>query len=189
MNLKKLAKKTWKFLVHDDSWQSFIADAILILIIGKFILFPGLGMVFGTAYPLVAVVSGSMDHNGQEFGDWWADNKEVYESTEINENIFTDFSFKNGFEKGDVMLIKGTDFDELNVGDVIVFSVSSRRDPIIHRIISIGDGFVSTKGDANFGQISFEKEIHPNQVQGKAILSVPYIGWVKVGAMEFLGML
>jgi hypothetical protein len=187
IKLRKLFRKTWKFLIHDDSVYSFIADAIIILIIGKFILFPGIGLALGNEFPIVAVISGSMDHNGVDFDKWWEENSRYYENYNIDKANFEDFYHSNGFEKGDVLIIKNIPEDQLKIGDVIVYSTSFRKDPIIHRIISLNP--IETKGDANFGQINFEKNIQYSQVHGKAIALTPYIGWIKVGSMEILGIL
>jgi len=187
IKIRKLFWKTWNFLIHEDTVYSFIADAILILIIGKFILFPGLGLIFGNDFPIVAVISGSMDHHNAEFDEWWAENNRYYDYFNISESDFNDFYVNNGFEKGDVLIIKSIPEAELEIGDVIVYSVPYRADPIIHRIVSFDP--IETKGDANQGQISFETSIPYNQVHGKAVFIVPYIGWVKVGAMEVLGII
>ena len=59
--------------------------------------------------------------------------------------------------------------------------------PIVHRIIEINsDGTFQTKGDANNGQLSFEKSIHPEQIHGKEIAIVPYLGWVKIAMNEYI---
>jgi signal peptidase I len=187
INLRKLFWKTWNFLVHEDTIYSFIADAILILIIGKFILFPGLGLIFGNEFPIVAVISGSMDHHNAELDDWWSENNKYYDNLNISKSDFNEFYLTSGFEKGDVLIIKSIPEDQLAIGDIIVYSVPYRNDPIIHRIVSLDP--IGTKGDANQGQISFETAIHYNQIHGKAIFILPYIGWVKVGAMEVLGVI
>ena len=173
--------------MHEDSIASFVVDAILIVVLGKFVLFPLIGMLMGSAFPVVAVVSGSMDHNDMGFESWWLANQEAYESYGMGGADFEQFPQNNGFEKGDVLVIKGISVNELKVGDVIVYSVVNRRDPIIHRIVSLDP--IATKGDANLGQLSFESNITPQQIHGKAVVLVPYIGWVKVGAMELFGLL
>ncbi len=180
--LKHTLKRIWHFLVHEDSWQSFLADAIIILIVGKFILFPAFGFVMGTEFPAVAVISGSMDHDGQNIDEWWAINGAWYEARGLTKEDFAQFDYVNGFEKGDVLIIKGVDNPE--VGDVIVYDVASRRDPIIHRVIS--EEPISTKGDANFGQLFFENNVSQNQIQGKAIFIIPKIGWIKVAFVELI---
>jgi hypothetical protein len=187
MNIRKIFWKTWNFLVHEDSLASFVADAILILIIGNFILFPGIGMALNSDFPVVAVISGSMDHQDEDFNDWWLQKAQQYEIYNISQSDFENFYAENGFDKGDVLVIKGVPIAELKVGDVIVYSVPQRGDPIIHRIVSLDP--ISTKGDANSGQISFERAIPENQVHGKAVALIPYLGWVKVGAVELLGMI
>ena len=98
--------KVWHFLAHEDSWQSFIVDAIIVILIGKYLLFPGLGLVLGTQFPVVAVVSGSMDHQGMQFGNWWGDHGAWYEKRNITKEQFQTFYKPNGFVKGDVFTIK-----------------------------------------------------------------------------------
>jgi signal peptidase len=105
------------------------------------------------------------------------------------------------FHKGDILVLYGTPAEELEVGDIIVFqpeagayasttdfiSGSASTIPIVHRIIRINpDGSFQTKGDANPGQLSFEKHIEPSQIYGESILIIPYLGWVKIGITEFV---
>ncbi len=60
--LKKNLKKVWWFIWEDDSLLSWIVNIVLAFILIKFIVYPGLGLLLGTNYPVVAVVSGSMEH-------------------------------------------------------------------------------------------------------------------------------
>lgn len=182
--IKKTVKRVWNFLVHEDSWASFIADLIIIIIFAKFILYPGIGLALGTSYPIVAVVSSSMDHNNQGFDTWWENKGDFYENLSISKEEFRKFYLSDGFKKGDVLVIKGEPPDKLKVGDIVVFSEDSRNNPIIHRVIDVGEGFYSTKGDANSVQLDFEKKISYSDIQGKGILMIPKIGWVKVGVVE-----
>ena len=55
-------RKVWKFIWEDDSALSWIVNVILAFVIVKFLIYPGLGLVLHTTHPVVAVVSGSMDH-------------------------------------------------------------------------------------------------------------------------------
>ena len=72
------------------------------------------------------------------------------------------------FRRGDILVLQGVPSEQLVVGDVIVFSPGPWTTPIVHRIIEINDdGTFQTKGDANSGQLSFEKQIHPDQIHGK----------------------
>jgi len=55
-------KRIWDFLWHEDSLISWIVSIILAFLIVKFIIYPLIGLVLGTGYPIVAVVSESMEH-------------------------------------------------------------------------------------------------------------------------------
>jgi signal peptidase len=96
------------------------------------------------------------------------------------------------FYKGDILIIQGVRSPEdylefLNPGDIIVFSAEGREIPIVHRIKEINpDGSFQTKGDATLGQHPFEKHIEPEQIHGKVIMIIPYLGWVKIGVMEYV---
>lgn len=173
--------KVWHFLAHEDSWASFIVDAILIILIGKFLIYPAIGLALGNDYPVSAVMSNSMDHKG-EFGQWWNSQKLHYEKLNITKEQFQNFYLKNGFKKGDVLIIVAQ--NEYEVGDIIVYNVLNRRDPLIHRIISTNP--IQTKGDANHGQLSFEHDISLEQIEGKAVFYIPYLGWPKVGLLEII---
>ena len=78
-----------------------------------------LGFLLSTTHPVVAVVSGSMEHDAG-FDDWWEKNKDWYLKNEINEEQFRQFSLKNGFNKGDIMILIGKDAENVMVGDVMV---------------------------------------------------------------------
>lgn len=177
--------KVWHFLWHEDTWLSFVVDAVLIIIIGKFILYPLIGLALGTSFPLVAVVSDSMDHNGADFDAWWTANENKYASFNITKSDFKDYSMSNGFEKGDLMIVVHK--DSYDPGDVIVYSVSERNYPIIHRVIRASSQDYSTLGDANSGQINFERSVHSGSIHGKVVLRLPYLGWVKVLFMKLFG--
>lgn len=181
---KDIVKKIWKFLIHDDSIWSFAADAVLIIIIGKFILIPLLGLFLGTSFPVVSVVTSSMDHSGMDFEEWWQENGEWYEDIDISKEQFQDFKFKNGFEKGDGLILLGTSKNEIEIGDVIVFN--SPEGPIIHRAITLDP--VSTKGDANNGQLVFEKNISESNVEGNSLFLIPFIGWPKALLIDIINL-
>ncbi len=55
-------KKLWRFIWHSNSIWSWIANVIIAFVLIKFIIYPGIGFVLGTSYPVVAVMSESMDH-------------------------------------------------------------------------------------------------------------------------------
>jgi len=183
--MKNKLKRFWKFVWHDDSLISLVISAVLIIIFGKFILYPVLGLIFGTSLPIVAVVSDSMEHNSN-FETWWLDNSEYYEEIGIEKFEFETYILKNGFNKGDVIVLKGIKFEEINRGDIIVFQ-SRGHEPIIHRVIEISKNSIGTKGDNNPRQLIFEEKIYSNEIIGKTIFKVPLLGWIKVLFMQALG--
>jgi len=101
---------------------------------------------------------------------------------------------KNGFNKGDIIVLKGEDPGDLAVGDIIVFQ-SSRPDPIIHRIVKKWDVggvyYFQTKGDHNENSYASlgEDEIHEDRIIGKAIIRAPFLGWIKIGAVKLLNVI
>ena len=91
------------------------------------------------------------------------------------------------FSRGDILVLQGVPATDLTVGDIIVFSPSERQTPVVHRIVKLNDdGTLQTKGDANAAQLPFEKSIEAEEIHGKSILMVPYLGWVKIGITEYV---
>ena len=90
------------------------------------------------------------------------------------------------FFKGDMIIVYGT--DNLKVGDVIVFQVFDRAYPIIHRIISIENGTIRTRGDNNPGPDPERWETSSDDVLGKAMVNIPLLGWVKILFVDITGI-
>ena len=170
-----MLKKIWRFIWYDDSLLSWIVNILLAFLIVKFLVYPGLGLMLGTTHPVVAVVSGSMHHDG-DFGSWYNFSKE-----EIKE-----WPFSNGFNRGDIMILKKA--KNIRIGDIIVFYGNSNN-PIIHRVVFIGDDYYQTKGDNNFDSFSQlgEMNIKKEKIIGEAIGRVPLLGYVKILFSEVLG--
>lgn len=233
--IKKLLKKIWYFIWEEDSIWSWIANVILAFVLIKFVVYPVIGFALNTDYPLVAVVSSSMEHKtvpscarigymdllgkriekcaeytyeicGTRYNEkksfnldkYWDICGNWYEPIGISKNKFSGFSFKNGFNKGDIMVLRGKDAEKIEVGDVIVFK-SGRKDPIIHRVVkkSTKDNAVyfQTKGDNNGDSIKTmtldETNLSQDGVIGKAVLRVPLLGYIKiwfVEALKFAGL-
>ena len=111
-------------------------------------------------------------------GGWYEEN------TGITKEQFREFRFSNGFNKGDIMVLANA--DNVNVGDIIVFYVEHRPDPIIHRVVGITEKGYTTKGDHNHDSAEFEEDIEKDKVIGKAVMRVPLLGWIKIGFMGLL---
>lgn len=185
--LKEYWKKFWFLLWKDDSLKGWIFSVIFLFLFIKLVFFPVLNLATGTSLPLAIVESCSMYHKGDmvsNFNSWWTRHENKYNPYIINEPGFRNFSFHNGFNKGDILFIIGTKPEKLEVGDVIVFD-AGQQNPIIHRIINISREedkyFFSTIGDNNNGQLSAEKRVSSEQLIGKASFRVaPLFGWLKL---------
>jgi len=196
---KKQLKKIWHFLWKEDSIYSWVVNIILAFILIKFIIYPGIGFILGTQLPVVAVISESMEHRG-DFETWWKNpalcgdanilynnytectQADWYEGHRITKEQFQNFPMHNGFNKGDIIILKGATYDSINVGDIIVFQ-SKLAYPIIHRVIEKND-FIQTKGDHNPRQIQDpklnEKYVTKDLLLGKAWIKIPLLGYIKI---------
>jgi len=183
--------KFWHFIWHEDSLESWVLNILLAYVLIRFLVYPGLGVVFGTSHPIVAVVSDSM-HHGVNFDEYWQNGGAWYEQNGISRDEFRGFKLHNGFERGDIIMLIGTTVDKSEVGDIIIFR-SNRPDPIIHRVVTKnpidGIGSLQTKGDNNpipiFTPRLNELDIRNGQLIGKAFIRVPYLGFIKIWAVEF----
>lgn len=210
-------KKAWNWIWSSDSFLSWIVALIVIFIFVKFIFFPVLSLIMGTPLPLAGVESSSMDHqivkddfgnlglcgNGfskenkqyLDFDDYWNECGNWYENNQITKDKFSKFPLKNGFSRGDIVIVRGR-FNP-KIGDVIIFKPnpeSTAPRPIIHRIVKIENGLIQTKGDHNKEQLTVSNNIYKtdetiiteNQIIGKAFLKIPYLGWPKIWLVEFM---
>ncbi len=187
-DIKNLLKKTWKFIWYDDSLLSWVVNIILAFVIVKFLIYPGLGLLLGTSYPVVAVVSGSMEHQGFNFDTWWKMNENLYTQYGITKENFYNYNFRNGFNKGDLMIL--TSPNNFKKGDVIVFR-GYNGEPIIHRAVVVdekdGKLTVQTKGDNNKGSRQDEFGITKEKIIGVARFRIPYLGWFKLAFLQLIG--
>lgn len=173
MNIIKEIKEFYNFL-KEDTWQSWVVGIPLIVVFIKVIFFPFLSLVSGTSLPLVVVESCSMYHDSS-FNNWWSENSAWYETHGISKEEFINFPLKNGLNKGDIIIVWGR--NNYKIGDVVIFN-SKTRYPIIHRIVNIES--ISTKGDNNPDQLQIEKNIEKENLIGKAVFKIPYLGWIKL---------
>jgi len=115
--MNKKAKETLEL-----AWYVFLGFIIAVTVNR------GMAYGLGTQYPVVAVVSMSMEHdNPATYEDWFLQRNFTEEELENR-------PFSNGMRKGDIVMVKGTPYDEIEVGDVIVYQLG-RGKPIIHRVV------------------------------------------------------
>lgn len=62
--------------------------------------------------------------------------------------VVTSDSMYPTFKTGDLLTVQSVDADDIEVGDVIMFTVPSEKELIVHRVESIGEEGIRTKGDA-----------------------------------------
>ena len=195
---KHLLKRFLHFVWEEDSLSSWVVNIILAFVLIKFIIYPGLGFIVGTQFPIVAVVSGSMEHHPSSFSGWWDDRKSWYEAHAIPSDAFREFSLHNGLKKGDIVFIRGKKLHNIKIGDILVFRSKLKSEPIIHRIVSIEregvaqEGgaeeqiYFTTKGDNNDDSYAFEHRIRKDQIIGVASFRIPYLGYLKIGFAAML---
>jgi len=226
-NLFGKSLKFWDFIWNDDSLFSWILSIIVAFIIIKFIVYPVLGFILSTNYPVVAIVSGSMEHhisNGElmgrqvvpnicgnyfnssenlNFEEFWTYCGDWYLERGITKSEFRDFPFKNGMNVGDVIVLRNPGVKNIKIGDVIVFIQPGNAvvKPIIHRVVNKtvvnGKIIFQTKGDHNedsikrstYGTYLNEYDVKEEQVIGKSIFRIPFVGYVKILAYDaFVGV-
>ncbi|MBT4539627.1 signal peptidase I [Candidatus Woesearchaeota archaeon] len=197
---KDIWKSSWNFFWKSDSAASWIANVVVAFLVIRFLFYPLLAIILGTPFPIVAVVSESMEHGthgeiicGQHFAEfpesfdnWWDTCGDWYIQNGITKEEFKKYPFKNGFNKGDVIVLWRANEDNLDIGDILVFA-SDKPQPIIHRVVKVyeedDETFYQTKGDHNAASIpgiSGEKQISQDRVYGQGLLRLPYLGWLKI---------
>ncbi|MFW5704806.1 MAG: signal peptidase I [Nanoarchaeota archaeon] len=211
-------KSFWHYVWHDDSFLSYILSFLFALVIIKYLIFPGLGFLLSTDYPVVAIVSGSMEHKivdniicdkritnidskSLSLNEYWQYCGNYYETNfNLTKDDFIDFRYTNGLNIGDVMVLYGKDTEDIDVGETLVFKPLDERffaanGPVIHRVVDKwqdenGKWHFKTKGDHNPRTYeNFEENIPEENVFGTAIFRVPYLGYFKIILVNLLGLI
>lgn len=164
-----------------------ILELALYVLLGYLIAFgmnKGFGYALNTTYPIVAVVSKSMEHSNPEtYEQWFLQRNFTFKELEER-------PFHNGMNKGDIVVVKGVPFEKIKVNDVIVYKFP-KREPVIHRVVEARNNSLMTKGDNNYyiDQENAYPAVEKENVMGKAVLHIPLFGWVKIIFMEMTGAL
>lgn len=150
--------------------KSMLRDAgeLVIALVIAWVFYQSLAVVMGTGMPIVSVVSQSMYHDGS-FDDWWSSHGRFYENMNVTKENFSKLPMPNGFEKGDLLVVKN---DPPQVGDVVIYYRSGIT--IVHRVIQINDDGYITKGDNNLGP---DSPVSKEQVGGKVLFGLPVLGY------------
>lgn len=157
-------KKTWE----NEYVQTGIMIVVIIAIVFGF--WYGTQLVLHTEYPALAVASGSMCTLPGSYCDGWS------------------HPFEPTLHVGDLIIVQGIAPEEIKAapypeGDIIVFHQShAGGELIVHRAIDkieMGEKwYFQTKGDGNTGADSPTPNIPEDQVVGKVILRIPWIGHI-----------
>jgi signal peptidase len=101
------------------------------------------------------------------------------------------------FYRGDLIVVKGLDCQEIEVNDIIVYHNQIKQIPIVHRIVEIaddsqGDKTFITKGDNNAHtdqRTGISPPVKCEWVKGEVKLIIPKLGLFKVGLIELSNMI
>lgn len=163
-NFKKKAKHLWEYIWYGESLGSYLLNLALAFVIIKFVFFPTLGLILNNNFPIVAIVSGSMEHKIVDHkicsshvidiskqslnkDDWWNFCGKYYEDNfNLTKENFSNFDYENGLNIGDVMILYGKNPKNIQVGEVLVFIPQDKMPngqsnfftnygPVIHRVV------------------------------------------------------
>jgi signal peptidase I len=136
------------------------------------------------------------------YNEWWSLCGKYYQRNyNITSEEFKEFDYSNGLNIGDVMVLYGKDYEDIEIGEILVFipedkTFFEQKGPVIHRVVDKwedekGNYHFQTKGDHNSQSFPhFERNISQEDVIGVAVVRVPFIGYAKIIIVEiFTGVL
>lgn len=81
-------------------------------------------------------------------------------------------------EKGSLVIVKNTNVDKLNTGDVITYFLDNKNVTVTHRIVKINNidnkKVITTKGDAN--NVEDNRQVTEDMIVGKVIFHIKVVG-------------
>ena len=90
----------------------------------------------------------------------------------------TSGSMRPTISPGDVAVTQAVTVSSLKVGDVIVFYPPGvRAEPVMHRIVSMVNGVIKTRGDANNVDDAWQVRLSGTTAY-RMVAAVPFIGWL-----------
>lgn len=78
---------------------------------------------------------------------------------------------------GDVAVTQAVPIGSVHVGDVIVFYPPGRTEAVMHRVASLKDGVITTKGDANPVADPWHVTLSGTTAY-RMVAVVPFLGWL-----------
>jgi signal peptidase len=90
----------------------------------------------------------------------------------------TSGSMRPTVSPGDLAVTQAVPISSLKVGDVIVFfPPTSSTEPVMHRIVSLGNGVITTRGDANNVDDPWQATLS-GTIAYRMVAVVPFLGWL-----------
>ncbi len=101
-------------------------------------------------------------------------------------------SMEPTLNKGDLVIIKGVNPDDIKIGDIIVYYNRFKHIPVVHRVVGIeeidGERYFITKGDNDLTnplpdqdpRAALAPPVSREDIRGKVIFTIPKVGLVKV---------
>lgn len=102
------------------------------------------------------------------------------------------------YYRGDIIVIKGTEPTNIQVGDIVVYKRPYQDIPIVHRAIKIieedGALYFVTKGDNNPSEDSYFENgkklpgVPDYAILGKSVMKIPKLGYVTIFFKRLIGV-
>jgi len=90
----------------------------------------------------------------------------------------TSGSMRPTISPGDVAVTEAVSVSSLKVGDVIVFYPPGvTAEPVMHRIVSLNNGLIKTRGDANNVDDPWQVTLMGTTAY-RMVAAVPFLGWL-----------
>lgn len=102
------------------------------------------------------------------------------------------------YYRGDIIVIKGTNPENIQIGDIIVYKRPYQDIPIVHRVINIIEEneklYFVTKGDNNPSEDTYFENgtkypgVPDHAVVGKSLFKIPKLGYVTIFFKRLIGV-
>ena len=86
-------------------------------------------------------------------------------------------SMRPAITPGDLVVTQGVPVGSIRVGDVIAFTPPTEHQEVLHRIASLDNGVITTKGDANSVADPWHVTLGGTTAY-RLVAVVPYAGWL-----------
>lgn len=101
-------------------------------------------------------------------------------------SVISSGSMRPTINVGDIAITVKTPPEAIKIGDIIQYYGEERT--IVHRVVNVqkeqGTKFFITQGDNN--NVPDQNPVHPSQIVGKLVLTIPKFGWVSIAIKSFL---